>query len=64
MVRKGREEGRKLGDDYYEVRFESLIADPRRTLASLGEFIEHDLDYEGILRNGIGSVNDPNSSSE
>lgn len=62
MVRKGREEGRKLGDDYYEVRFENLIADPGGTLAGLGEFIHHDLDYDRILRNGIGSVNDPNSS--
>jgi len=62
MVRRGREEGRKLGNDYYEVRFENLIADPRSTLASIGEFIEHDLDYDRILSNGIGSVNEPNSS--
>ncbi len=62
MVRKGREQGRKLGGDYYEVRFENLIADPRGTLARLGEFIDHDLDYDRILRNGIGSVTEPNSS--
>jgi hypothetical protein len=62
MVRKGREEGRKLDDDYCEVRFEHLITDPRGTLARLGEFIEHDLNYDRILRDGIGSVNDPNSS--
>jgi hypothetical protein len=62
MVRKGREEGHKLGNDYCEVRFERLIADPHGTLADLGSFIEHDLDYDRILRNGIGSVREPNSS--
>jgi len=62
MVRKGREDGRKLGQDYIEVRFEQLISDPRATLATLGGFIEQELDYDHILKAGIGSVSEPNTS--
>ena len=62
VVRKGREQGRRLGGDYQEVRFEDLVANPRPTLSRLGEFVEHDLDYERIQRAGIGSVSQPNTS--
>jgi hypothetical protein len=64
MVRKGRADGRKLGADYCEVSFEKLISDPRETLTQLGEFIEHDLDYDRILTSAIGSVTRPNTSFE
>src|SRR5439155_23294748 len=53
---------RKLGDYYTEVHFEDLIGNPRETLAKLGEFIDHDLDYDRIQRVRIGSVGDPNTS--
>ncbi|HYM75139.1 MAG TPA: sulfotransferase [Candidatus Dormibacteraeota bacterium] len=62
MVRKGRRDGRDLGQDYIEVHFEDLIREPRQTLARLGQFIEQDLDYDQILRVGIGSVSAPNTS--
>jgi hypothetical protein len=62
MVRKGREQGKSLGQDYQEVRFEELVANPHQTLSQLGKFVEHDLDYERIRRAGIGSVSQPNSS--
>jgi hypothetical protein len=62
VVRKGREQGRRLGADYQEVRFEELITDPQETLSRLGLFIDHDLDYDQIQHNGIGSVSQPNSS--
>jgi hypothetical protein len=62
MVRKGREDGRKLGPDYTEVRFEELISDPRATLAKLSGFIDQELDYDHILKVGIGSVSEPNTS--
>src|ERR1022692_4966562 len=62
VVRKGREQGRGLGADYQEVRFEELITNPRQTLLRLGQVIEHDLDYERIQRAGIGSVSQPNTS--
>ena len=62
IVNRGRADGRKLGGDYTEVRFEELITEPRTTLAKLGDFIEHDLDYDRIQRVGIGSVSEPNTS--
>ena len=62
LVDKGREQGKRLGADYQEVRFEELVARPQETLARLGSFIDHDLDYERIQRAGIGSVSEPNSS--
>jgi hypothetical protein len=62
MVRKGQQHGKNLGADYQEVRFEELIANPQETLARLGTFIDHDLDYHQIQRTGIGSVSEPNSS--
>jgi Sulfotransferase family len=61
-VRKGREQGRRLGAAYQEVRFEELNANPWETLSRLGRFIDHDLDYDRIQRAGIGSVSEPNSS--
>jgi hypothetical protein len=62
VIRKGREQGKRLGADYQEVRFEELITNPRETLSRLSLFIDHDLDYERIQRAGIGSVSQPNSS--
>lgn len=62
MVNKGRAYGRQLGPDYIELHFEELNADPQGTLDRLGDFIQHDLNYERILRAGIGSVTEPNTS--
>ncbi len=62
MVNKGRKDGRDLGGDYTEVHFEELVTRPRETLARLGEFIAQPLDYDQILKAGIGSVSAPNSS--
>jgi len=62
MVNTGRRDGRALGGDYTEVHFEELVTNPRETLARLGSFIEHDLDYDRIQKVGIGSVSEPNTS--
>ena len=62
MVGKGREFGRALGADYMEVRYEDLFSDARTTLARLGRFIDHDLDYDRIQQTAIGSVSEPNTS--
>ncbi|MGD0696126.1 MAG: sulfotransferase [Terriglobia bacterium] len=62
MVRKGRENGEAVAPDYYEVHYEDLVTRPAETLAKLGEFIDHDLNYERIQKTGIGRVSDPNSS--
>ena len=43
-----------LGADYTEIHFEDLIQNPRPVLAKLGEFLDHDLDYDRILKVGIG----------
>lgn len=62
MVRVGRRAGPALGPDYLEVRYEDLVQEPRQTLARLGQFIEHDLDYDRILQVAIGSVREPDTS--
>ena len=62
MIQRGREAGRKLGADYTEVHFEDLVTQPRETLARLGQFLDHDLDYDRIREVGIGSVSQPNTS--
>jgi hypothetical protein len=62
MVQRGRKECAGLGGDSIEVRFEDLQSDPRGTLKRVGDFIEHDLDYDRILKVGIGSVSEPNTS--
>lgn len=62
IVSKGRRDGSRYAQDYYELHFEDLIGDPQAALTKLGAFLEHDLDYDRILKNGIGSVNEPNTS--
>jgi hypothetical protein len=62
MVRKGRAAGEKIGRDYYELHYEDLVEKPRETLGRLGNFIDHELNYERILQVGVGSVSRPDSS--
>ena len=62
MVHHGRECGRLFPADYIEVRYEDLIVSPRETLGRLGDFIDHDLDYEKIQSAGLGSLSKTNSS--
>ena len=62
IVSKGRKYGKRMGGDYMEVRYEDLVQNPRPTLARIGDFIQHDLDYDRILKNPLGAVQNPNSS--
>jgi hypothetical protein len=62
MVGKGREHGRKFAADYIEIRYEDLIARPREAMATLGGFLNHDLDYDRIQRAGLGRLSETNSS--
>src|SRR5262249_4114358 len=62
MVRKGRKYGEMIAPHYIEVRFEELVLNPQQTLASLGEFIKHDLNYNRIQQVAIGSLQKPNTS--
>jgi len=59
---KGRRYGSKMGGDYLEVHYEDVVEKPRETLAKIGAFIDHDLDYDRIQQNAQGSMVDPNSS--
>ena len=62
VLQKGRDAGAEMGSDYTEVRFEDLVTDPRSVLQKLSGFLEHDLDYDRILKNAVGAVAKPNSS--
>lgn len=62
MVRKGRHYGSAMPQDYIEIRYEDLVGDPRRTLATLGDFLEHDLDYDRIQQSSLGTLSESNSS--
>lgn len=62
MLRKGREQGKKYPADYIEVHYEALVTEPAKTLRRLGQFIDHDLDYERIQSASLGSMTSTNSS--
>lgn len=62
IVSKGRRYGRAMGGDYLEVHYEDVVEKPQETLARIGAFIDHDLDYDRIQKNAQGSMVDPNSS--
>ena len=61
-VSYGSKVGRRLGADYLEVHYEELINQPQQTLDKIGAFIGQELNYEQILRNGVGEVRRPNTS--
>lgn len=62
IVSRGREYGRALGANYYELHYEDLVEKPHQTLRALGEFVGQELDYDKIQHAGIGSVSAPNTS--
>jgi len=62
IVGKGRRYGSAMGGDYMEVHYEDVVGKPEETLARIGTFIDHDLDYDRIQQNAQGSMVDPNSS--
>jgi len=62
MVHKGRQQGRQIAGDYIEIHYEDLATQPRPTLARLGDFLDHDLDYDRIQGAGLGRLRESNSS--
>ena len=62
MVRRGRAAGGLIPADYTEVHYEDLVTNPHATLAKLGAFIDHDLDYDKIQSAGLGRLSETNSS--
>jgi hypothetical protein len=53
-VRKGRRFGQSFPADYIEVRYEELVRHPEKTFTTLGEFLDHDLDYGRIQKTPSG----------
>jgi LPS sulfotransferase NodH len=62
MVHRGRQHGRQIPGDYIEIHYEELVTQPRAVLARLGDFLDHDLDYDLIQRTGLGRLRESNSS--
>ena len=62
LTKKTRENGRRLGDDYMEVRFDQLVGEREETYARIGEFVGAPVDVGRVDRAAIGSVGSPNSS--
>lgn len=60
-VRMGRRCGKLFPNDYLEVRYEDMVRDPAKAFARVGEFLDHDLDYGRIQKNGVGRVASPNT---
>ena len=62
IVGKGVDNQHAVAPNYMEVRYGDLVLRPREVLATISEFIGHDMDYDRIQRAGIGSVSKPNTS--
>lgn len=62
MVRSGQRHGGMFPADYVEVRYEELVTEPHTVLKKLGEFLEHDLDYDRIRSTALGRLQESNSS--
>jgi hypothetical protein len=62
IVRKGRKLGSMLQADYLETRYEDLVTQPADALVRIAAFLQHDLDYQRIRQDGIGSVKVPLTS--
>ena len=62
IVRKGRKYGALLSSRYMELHYEDLVQKPRDILPRIGQFLQHDLDYDRIQKASIGSVKTPLTS--
>lgn len=62
MVAAGRRYCAAHPESCIQVRFEDLMADPPRTLARIGRFIDHDLDAARIRANPVHALKIPNTS--
>jgi hypothetical protein len=62
MVRSGQHHGRMFPADYIEIRYEELVTEPHHVLKRLGEFLQHDLDYDHIQSTALGRLQESNSS--
>jgi hypothetical protein len=54
IVRKGRKYGAMLGPKYMELRYEELVEHPQPPLRKIGDFLQHELDYDRIRGAPVG----------
>lgn len=59
IVREARHLGSTIPNQYIEVKYENLVANPAETLGAIGKFVGEELDYQRIRRRPIGSVKEP-----
>jgi len=52
----------RIAEDYLEVRYEELVCEPRTVLRKLGEFLDHDMDFDRIQEASLGRLSESNSS--
>ncbi len=68
-IRKARQQGRKFGEDYYELRFEDLISQPEKVLINVCSFLnipferkmlelDHPTENIGSAKGRIGILSD------
>ncbi len=62
MVEAGRRHGKAIPNDYIEVNFEELVAEPQQALRKLGTFLDQDSDFERIQAAKLGRLREPNPS--
>jgi len=62
VVSETRRQGRLLGENYMELRFDEIVGDRTGAMERVSRFIDAPLDEERIDRVAIGSVGKPNSS--
>jgi hypothetical protein len=61
-LERGRRDRAALGDDYMEVRFESLVTQPAETLQMISAFLGHPLDYDVVRKARLGTLRARNST--
>jgi LPS sulfotransferase NodH len=61
-TKRGRRLGRRLADDYLEIRYENLVRDPEAALARVSAFIGEELPYQSIRDSTLGTIGKPNTS--
>lgn len=61
-VEYGLKSGRRLANDYLEVRYEDLVLRPQATMDRINSFIAQVLDPDQILHRSVGTLTMPNST--
>lgn len=62
MVKKGKEHGKLIPNDYAEIHYEELVRDPRHAMGMLSTFLDQDLDWDRVQAVSLGRVRESNSS--